>query len=495
MPTLTANFPSMIRNALPLEFSHAIPARNVRIYLFAVACFFLVSRIAFLNLNSAEFTDGYLILQWSFANPTRWHPLYPLLIKGIAPFMDSIIAGRLIAILAGFLTFIPLSQIATMLYGERAALIACLLFAVSPLNMWVESHVLTEPVFVLTSIFAFQFYLSCIREKSPSDFVLFSCFATLAFLTRPEGYIFLPLWLYAGAILSRAGYAKKAAAAMPVFLPAIAYLVWMQLRAPSETYEKTFSASLHGVVWLDVLQRLIAYAEIYPYAVFYPVFVLALLHFFGPARTRGHWPHLLAYANLILIPILGIHTAWSSRFLIIPATLILIEAAAMLDALGQKWNKTSWRLLLSVVVIGSFVLGIASLWGQRNVFSDFKSAGIQLAYDREARRIFSDEFTKTAFYANRALSSYNRNSTLAAGDLVVLHSFHTDLRAEWNYLNGRYDVECLSAARSEILPTLAGVPLSKDYLTNNPVASLERFRVQKFQTVILHIRGLRPQTP
>jgi len=485
----------MLRGALSVELPRRLTLRESRLLLMVIGVFFLASRLALLNFNDAEFTDGYQILQWSFHDPIRWHPLYPLVIKPFALFLDPIFAGRLVAALAGFLTLIPLSDLARVLYGKRTALLTCMLFAVSPLNFWLETRVLTESLFVLFCVSAVAQFLQAINGNT-KPFLLFTLFSSLAFLTRPDGYLFLPVWLYGGWKLLQRKQWKTVLLSFSFLFPSMLYLWWMSASAPDAMYEHTFGTSLLQTSVADLVTRLAGYLEIFPYIVFYPIFVLAFLHFFSRRKegrkNRGEiqriWHGLLIYIVCVWFTALCFHYAWSTRFLVAPATLILVEAAAMLIDLARKWKSSSSFILASSLFAGSLVFAMAGIYGQKEVFNDIKEAAFTVEQFSGNSRIFTDEFTKTSFYTTRALLNYDRQIPLRTGDVVMLHSFYTDLESEKRMLESKHRLRMLHFSKSKVLPMLCGLPLRDAPLTNNIVASLERFHSQNFYSVVYQIQ-------
>lgn len=168
-------------------------------------------------------------------------PLYPLLIAALAPFSgDFEDAGRLVSLISGTLLVAPITGIAFRLYGLRVARIAGLLTAIHPLFVTLSTAVFSEAPFLTLLMTAVYFGLRCVESPRPAAGVGAGMFAGLAYLTRPEALLYVPVLLGAmacSAVLLRHAWratAKTAAAAAAAFLAVGSpYIVFLSLQTGS----------------------------------------------------------------------------------------------------------------------------------------------------------------------------------------------------------------------------------------------------------------------
>jgi 4-amino-4-deoxy-L-arabinose transferase-like glycosyltransferase len=114
-------------------------------------------------------------------------PVYPVFIAFVYLFIKNFeIAGILISVIFGVLLVIPVFYLGKVIFNERVGMISGLVVAVHPFLYTFSGSVLTESTyhfFIATSVL-FGWY--AFRKGRFYHVLLFSLFATLAFLTRPE---------------------------------------------------------------------------------------------------------------------------------------------------------------------------------------------------------------------------------------------------------------------------------------------------------------------
>jgi hypothetical protein len=437
---------------------------------------YIVTRLSFLHVNEAEFTDGYQLLGWNLEHPVRWHPLYPLLVKSLSWAIDPVVAGRLVSVSSGFAAMVVLKKIAGRLFGSQTATLAAWIYVVSPLIFWVNLRVLTESTFQFLfcmSIYALIIYL---QEEKQTAAMGFLAFSGLAALTRPEGFILIPVVAY---ILFRC--IRQSQISIPVVaastIPWALFIVWSFLLPSSDSYSEITKESFLKFDWNHAILRMISYLDVYPYILVYPVFAFALFHWFRTPFDRV-WKGALIYVHVSFFLILLIHPSWSTRFLLIPATLLLLDAAGGLAITRRPVQIT--------VLAGCFCLAVIAMDLQKEMFADFKHSAIAVKGKYENRRVFSDEQAKTSYYLGKPVRVYRRQQ-LRAGDLLVLHSYNTELNAEKKFLDENYRYRAVYSTHAEIVPVLANAALADIAITNSPVAFIQRFQKQRFQSVVLII--------
>jgi hypothetical protein len=444
---------------------------------------YLISRFALIQFNEAEFTDGYQLLTWSLDHPTRWHPLYPLLIKPFAVIVDPVIAGRLISIASGFLAMLVLSRIAARVYGQRSATVMAWLYTASPLFFWCNIRVLTESTFQLLFCFSALLFLLSLNNDRPHVPAAFIFVSGLSALTRPEGFILLPAVAY---VLYQQVIQKPRNRRMVLSVAALfswfLCLVWSFLISSSDSYSNIFVTNMSEFQWGHAFHRLTSYIEVYPYILFYPFFVYALFNIVTHERRPfgfAAWKYLLLYVHVAFAVLLFFHPAWTTRFLLIPVSLLLVEASA-----GLVNSRVAVKTAL---VACCFSFAFLAIYLQKGMFADFKTSAIAIKKISGEHRVISDEQAKTDYYLGKPVISYESNLELQTGDLLILHSYNTDLNREKEFLDGRYVYQALVSTETSILPLLANSALGEIQYSNSPVALLQRFHQQRFQSVVLKI--------
>jgi hypothetical protein len=214
---------------------------------------------------------------------------------------------------------------------------------------------------------------------------------------------------------------------------------------------------------------------------FYPVFVFALIHFFRDAEDKT-WKGLLLYVHVLFALILFVHPAWTPRLLWVPLSLLLVEASSGIARIG--------KFPRAVVLASCLIFALVAISMERKTFGDFKETALAVKGSFPSGRVVSDEQAKTEFYLGRGITVYERDN-LRPEDILILHSYNTDLAEEKIFLDQTYVYRPLFSAESSLVPLLAGTALADIDHTNSPLALIQRFQVQKFQSVVLRIERKR----
>ena len=121
-------------------------------------------------------------------------PAYPLLIASAYALLgDWELAGQIISILCGVLLLFPVYKLCDEIYGERVALVACFLVAISPYLARYSVHVRTESPFFFLSTAALLLFYQAIERKLTSRFLFGGLLTGFAYLVRPEAIGFLAI--------------------------------------------------------------------------------------------------------------------------------------------------------------------------------------------------------------------------------------------------------------------------------------------------------------
>jgi hypothetical protein len=357
--------------------------------------------------------------------------------------------------------------------------------------LFVNTRVLSESLYLAVSLAAIAYFLDSLDEHPKGyDFLLTVFFSGLAILTRPEGIILLPLLFIAAFSLLRRKLWKNVIYAIPGILPWLLYFLWARFQS-NAGYQSELAFSFRTGTPTKFLTYLFAYIDVYPYTTFLPIFVLAFMGIFGswhPQRKR--WLFTLLYFHIAIFAAIAIHQAWSTRFLLLPLTLLLIEASGALQFLSGKMSEPAWKTVMIATVLSSLTFAVMALYYQRETYADMKETGLYVRNQAKGARVFSDEIIKTTYYAGCPINSYQPAAIYTPGDLIVLHSFHTPVVAEFKRLAERHELEFVFSAESRIMPLLANTLLTRQ-LTNLPIAMTERFRFQGFYSAIARVKSVR----
>ncbi len=127
-------------------------------------------------------------------------PLYPVLIAILGGKIgDMELAGKLINLILGSLTVIPIYLIGRSVYDSKVGIMGAIFFAFQPYCVRFSVDVLSDPTFLFFFVFAFYFGLKAGIEKRGNKWWSLGAGANagLAYLTRPEGIlviVFLSGW-------------------------------------------------------------------------------------------------------------------------------------------------------------------------------------------------------------------------------------------------------------------------------------------------------------
>ena len=173
--------------------------RRILLGLFILA---LLIRIPLLFFPEVIHNDGTAYIQharqflagdWSVG---RTHPLYPFLIA-LAHFVapSDEIAGILVSVILGALLVFPVFALGKTMFNERIGLIAALFATFHPFLYIPSGSVLTESTFHFFLATSVLFGWRGFDRGRWSDILLFAFFGTLSYLTRPEGFAFLAIFV------------------------------------------------------------------------------------------------------------------------------------------------------------------------------------------------------------------------------------------------------------------------------------------------------------
>jgi 4-amino-4-deoxy-L-arabinose transferase-like glycosyltransferase len=338
------------------------------------------------------------------------HPTPPLhaylTVLANVPLRNLLAAGVLVSILLGGLSVLPLYALARRTWDERIAGAAGALYAFLPAAVDVHAEAMTEGTFMFFFLAAAVLGWRALEERSWELTVVGAAAAALAWLARPEGIYLLPLFGLAALLrFSRFSLPALALFAAVWFLLAFPYLCfihaetghWQGGLSPIVQYYGDF---LHGVRHPELAHqdyeeyRVVArhgvilggggllLATFFGKALFYVLGPFLLVGLFRPRPAAGARA-LLAYgwaaAALYLIPIalsFVVSTAFSHRYLLVPAALLLPTTAAGLAQVAE-WARRPQALPLAVAAL-CVVMGVRDLRPRRADKAGIREAGLAI---------------------------------------------------------------------------------------------------------------------
>jgi len=160
------------------------------------------------------------------------HPLYPYLISLVSPNAASVeITGRLISLLFGTFTLIPVYYLVKEAFGQKEALFSGLFYCFHPYLVAYSGMLLSEATYWgLLALSVYFFWFGLKRGKS-YQIIMAGVLLSLAYLARPEGMGYLAifvLWLVIYGGIKKNGLWKLVLIPSLIFtflIPAAPYLI------------------------------------------------------------------------------------------------------------------------------------------------------------------------------------------------------------------------------------------------------------------------------
>lgn len=384
----------------------------------------LVWRLLWLPLSKGAYTDGILQVDMVRFGLTYWPPLYGILTRLFAwmPGLGLENSGRLISLICGTLTIIPIAAIAQRLFGLRAALLAMVAYTCSPIPLRWSLQVMSDTPFLLLWTFSLAALMLAAESFWPEHFaqaegdarrrderkgrqwlLLASLTGALATLTRYQGILLFPVVgaVVYGAMRPRRASASggdKAEAAVPeqktgampwwvTLTPWAMFPVWLLQKGPgplmihiSQIGERSQAGSL-----LQTLLNYWWYFEQFvlmgPYFLTYGIFGFAA---YGLFRTQYKTIRirLSAFASIYLIlailALQSIFQAYQSRYLLPLVPLFCIAAGHGMAIWQKRCIEHRGRFLALVVpalIYGLFMSSAVAFY-QGTPFLDIKEASL-----------------------------------------------------------------------------------------------------------------------
>jgi len=148
------------------------------------------------------------------------HPFYPLLISLVSPDTAHVeIAGRLISLFFGTLTIIPIFYLSKEIVEQKGAIFSGLFYSFHPYLVTYSGMLLSEATYCSMLTLSIYFFWAGLKQNGVLRVILSAFFLALAYLTRPEGFGYLIVFLIWIMIYNgfKRGWLKKFAL-MGIFL-------------------------------------------------------------------------------------------------------------------------------------------------------------------------------------------------------------------------------------------------------------------------------------
>ena len=162
-----------------------------------------------------------------FNNGTQLNfpPLYPLLIAGVSLVTgNGELAARAINVALGAALVIPMFKIAEPLYGRRVAIAVAALVVFHPLLISAAASTYAEGPYLTLMMFAMLCLTRWVRNRRPMTGMGAGIFLGLAYLIRPEAFLFAGLCIVAG-VASAALFGQRRATLIGTLCLAGAFFV------------------------------------------------------------------------------------------------------------------------------------------------------------------------------------------------------------------------------------------------------------------------------
>ncbi|TAL48582.1 glycosyltransferase family 39 protein [archaeon] len=288
---------------------------------------------------------------------------YPPLLHIIISFFyivlgTSFFTGRLVVLLFALGTLAILYKLAKRFFGNKVALLSAILFSVMPLVFYDSITVMTDIPYTFFFLISMYLFLEAFESKQRKYFVLAAVFAALAFFTKWNAILIVPI-IFAYALFRKRSQMKNVVlSAFLVFLIISPYLVVMwktglasipfisslQVSATAKQ-DPQFTTPQGWAYYLDALST---------YYFTLPLFIASIIALIFYINDRGKYWELLVIWILAYYVFFTILSNKEPRYMmpLLPALLIPLSSFMVLQ-----------RKVLIPVLIISFALLFSSTWG------------------------------------------------------------------------------------------------------------------------------------
>jgi len=180
---------------------------TILILLGIIALGFLLRFLRIIIFQQPVFADEAIYIRWAQimrAEPTlRFLPLsdgkQPLFMWAVIPFLkifsDPLFAGRFVSVVCSLVTIIGIFSLTYLLFkSSKSALIACLIYAISPFSVFFDSMALVDSMLMMFGVWIFIFGFLTVRTLR-SDFAMLTGFTLGGASLTKSPWIFFAMLL------------------------------------------------------------------------------------------------------------------------------------------------------------------------------------------------------------------------------------------------------------------------------------------------------------
>lgn len=367
-----------------------------------------------LNLDPASAADPRTYCQFG--------PLHTTLMRGFLA-LDPVAprSSRYLSLLAGLAVFLPFWRLARRLVPARAAALAALALALSPLHLQASTTAASESLYLLLMVACLERLLTALeRPRALATYAVAGLLASLAAVTRYDAWLAFPMivaaaWLFTrdrrrdpapGAATAGPGAASRLPgllifSAVAALLP-LAWVAWSARATDDPIFFAHYIVSDHAGLAGAVNRRcgpLLARAR--QLGIWSVAFVAAmgLPLMLGAAVALRRFRALPPASRIVVVAALAPPALYLAkgllflsfeplpRFALIPGTLLLPLGA---QALLRRWTSARARLLVAAASLLFSALALAAAWsGPRRIWSGAESLGPITRLDAEDRELAS----------------------------------------------------------------------------------------------------------
>jgi len=279
-------------------------------------------------------------------------------------FMDYMALQRYVSIILSVITIIPVYLLGKQFFAKQYALLGAAIFVLEPRIIQNSLFGITEPLYILTIVFALVFLLKNTDKFACLSFALIG----LATLIRFEGIILLPAFSIVYFL-----YQKDRKKKIPLYFCLI--LIFVIILLPTsvlrmqENYDDGFAGKIIGniqheaysergeyvgitsliVSGIENLSKFLALSMVSYLILFVPLGIMLLIR-----NNRKQDKALLIIGFFLLIPaVYSYALASDSRYLFSLYPLFSIAAIYTIKKIFERFNREK---ILSVLIISSFIV-------------------------------------------------------------------------------------------------------------------------------------------
>lgn len=352
------------------------------------------------------------------ADPRAYCQFGPLHIALMRPFLalddEAPRASRYLSLVAGLAAFFPFFALATRLAGARAAGLATLALAVSPLHLQASTTAASEALYLLLFVAMLERLTRALEQEEGGRlraYALAGGFASLAAVTRYDAWVSLPVaalvaWIFArgpeGPARARRARGLLVFGLVAAALPA-AWVAWSAVRTDDPIFFFHYIRNDHAQLAAAVLER---YGPGLGRARQLGIWALALVAAMTPLlaivlgrRREGRLSSLSSFSPAARVALaaalappalyLGqglLRLAFEPlpRFALVPGVILLPFAAALVPPAREAAARAG--VVLGALAFAAIVWGVATV-GRPRVWGGAESLGALTRLDAEDRAL------------------------------------------------------------------------------------------------------------